>query len=126
MRITNEQFYILTDLARMRNELRKEGCRLVMVEGYGVSEAARMVGRYPMAVSKPLQELRRTKKNVESYLKTQPDPGQYTQKSVYKALAEILRKAQGVTDAETGKHIDVGAECVAIRGELERRGRKRG
>lgn len=38
--------------------------------------------------------------------------------SPYKALSEILRKAQGLTDAETGKEIDVGAEVAALRDHL--------
>jgi hypothetical protein len=35
-------------------------------------------------------------------------------------LAEILRKAQGRTDAETGQAIDVGYEVMNIRTEIER------
>lgn len=36
-----------------------------------------------------------------------------------KHLASILRKAQGVIDAETNQPIDVGEECVALRQECD-------
>lgn len=41
--------------------------------------------------------------------------------TVMKALAAILRKAHGRIDAETGECIDIGAECMAIRREFDRR-----
>lgn len=34
-------------------------------------------------------------------------------------LAAILRNAQGVTDRETGRDVDVGRECLLIREEWE-------
>jgi hypothetical protein len=37
----------------------------------------------------------------------------------YKALAEILRKAQAHTSAETGAPIDVGYEVMALRREID-------
>lgn len=36
-----------------------------------------------------------------------------------KHLASILRKAQGVIDAETNQPIDVGEECAALRQECD-------
>ena len=36
-----------------------------------------------------------------------------------KALAEILRKAQGRIDAETKKEIDIGAEVITVRKEID-------
>jgi hypothetical protein len=38
----------------------------------------------------------------------------------HQKLAEILRKAQGVTDAETGKAIDVGGEVMWLRGYCDK------
>lgn len=35
--------------------------------------------------------------------------------SYHHALAQILRKAQGVVSAETGREVDVGAEVLALR-----------
>ena len=40
--------------------------------------------------------------------------------SAVKHLAEVLRKAQGRTDAETGQQIDVGYEVAQLSAEIRR------
>lgn len=57
--LTLAQFEALAALLRMRNGASQNAARLVLVEGFSTTEAAKMVGTSPQAVSNVLASCRK-------------------------------------------------------------------